>query len=104
RDNISMEEGKKALIDELQKIAYESIDKEEFQKVKNKFESTMTFSQIKALERAMNLCYFEYLGDIDHINKEVDCYQELTIDFIQKVARETFVDKKSNTLYYETKE
>jgi predicted Zn-dependent peptidase len=104
RDNISMAEGKKALIDELHKIAYEPIDEVEFQKVKNKFESTMTFSQIKALERAMNLCYFEYLGDIDHINKEVDCYQELTIDFIQKVARETFVDKKSNTLYYETKE
>lgn len=104
RDNISMEEGKNALIDELHKIAYETIDEVEFQKVKNKFESTMTFSQIKALERAMNLCYFEYLGDIDHINKEVDCYQELTIDFIQKVARETFVDKKSNTLYYETKE
>ena len=104
RDNISMEEGKNALIDELHKIAYETIDEVEFQKVKNKFESTKTFSQIKALERAMNLCYFEYLGDIDHINKEVDCYQELTIDFIQKVARETFVDKKSNTLYYETKE
>lgn len=104
RDNISMAEGKKALIDELHKIAYEPIDEVEFQKVKNKFESTMTFSQIKALERAMNLCYFEYLGDIDHINKEVDCYQELTIDFIQKVARETFVDEKSNTLYYETKE
>ena len=104
RDNISMEEGKNALIDELHKIAYETIDEVEFQKVKNKFESTMTFSQIKALERAMNLCYFEYLGDIDHINKEVDCYQELTIDFIQKVARETFVDEKSNTLYYETKE
>jgi len=104
RDNISMEEGKKALIDELHKIAYEPIDEVEFQKVKNKFESTMTFSQIKALDRAMNLCYFEYLGDIDHINKEVDCYQALTIDFIQKVARETFVDEKSNTLYYETKE
>lgn len=104
RDNISMEEGKKALIDELHKIANEPIDEVEFQKVKNKFESTMTFSHIKALDRAMNLCYFEYLGNIDHINKEVDCYQELTIDFIQKVARETFVDEKSNTLYYETKE
>lgn len=104
RDNISMEKGKDALLEELNKIAYEKIEEEEFQKVKNKFESTMKFSQIKALDRAMNLCYFEFLGNIDQINNEVDLYQELTIDFIQKIARETFVNEKSNTLYYETEE
>ena len=104
RDNIAMEDGKNALLEELYKIAYEEIEKEEFQKVKNKFESTMRFSQIKALDRAMNLCYFEFLGNIDQINNEVDLYQDLRIDFIQKVAKETFVKEKSNTLYYETQE
>ena len=104
RDNVSMEDGKDALLEELYKIAYEKIEEEEFQKVKNKFESTMRFSQIKALDRAMNLCYFEFLGNIDQINNEVDLYQDLTIDFIQKVAKETFVKEKSNTLYYETEE
>lgn len=104
RDNVSMEEGEKAILEELHNIAYEKIEDEEFQKVKNKFESTMKFSQIKALDRAMNLCYFEFLGDIEQINKEVDSYQELTIDFIQNIAKTTFVNKKSNTLYYETQE
>lgn len=104
RDNVSMEEGEKAILEELHNIAYEPIEDEEFQKVKNKFESTMKFSQIKALDRAMNLCYFEFLGDIEQINKEVDSYQELTIDFIQNIAETTFVNKKSNTLYYETQE
>lgn len=104
RDNVSMEDGKDALLEELYKIAYEKIEEKEFQKVKNKFESTMRFSQIKALDRAMNLCYFEFLGNIDQINNEVDLYQDLTIDFIQKVAKETFVKEKSNTLYYETEE
>ncbi|MFA6201223.1 MAG: pitrilysin family protein [Bacteroidales bacterium] len=104
RENVSMEDGKDALLEELYKIAYEKIEEEEFQKVKNKFESTIRFSQIKALDRAMNLCYFEFLGNIDQINNEVDLYQDLTIDFIQKVAKETFVKEKSNTLYYETEE
>ena len=104
RDNIAMEDGKNALLEELYKIAYEKIEEKEFQKVKNKFESTMRFSQIKALDRAMNLCYFEFLGNIDQINNEVDLYQDLRIDFIQKVAKETFVKEKSNTLYYETQE
>lgn len=104
RDNISMEDGEKALLEELHNIAYEPIEEEEFQKVKNKFESTMRFSQIKALDRAMNLCYFEFLGDIEQINKEVDFYQDLTVDFIQNIAKKTFVNEKSNTLYYETQE
>lgn len=104
RDNVSMEDGEKALLEELHNIAYEPIEEEEFQKVKNKFESTMTFSQIKALDRAMNLCYFEFLGDIEQINKEVDSYQDLTIDFIQNLAKKTFINEKSNTLNYETQE
>lgn len=104
RDNVSMEDGEKALLEELHNIAYKPIEEEEFQKVKNKFESTMRFSQIKALDRAMNLCYFEFLGDIEQINKEVDFYQDLTIDFIQNIAKITFVNEKSNTLYYETQE
>lgn len=104
RDSVSMEDGEKALLEELHNIAYEPIEEEEFQKVKNKFESTMRFSQIKALDRAMNLCYFEFLGDIEQINKEVDFYQDLTVDFIQNIAKKTFVNEKSNTLYYETQE
>ncbi|MCK9163142.1 MAG: pitrilysin family protein [Bacteroidales bacterium] len=103
RDGISMKEGRDALLEELRNISYEEILEDEFQKVKNKFESTMTFSQIKTLERAMNLCYFEFLGDIDQVNKEVDSYQALTVDYIQNLARQTFIEEKSNTLFYEAK-
>lgn len=103
RENVSIEEGEKAIWEELRKIAYEKIEQQEFEKVKNKFESTMTFSQLKALDRAMNLCYFEYLGNIDQINKEVDLYHELDIDFIQELAKKTFVEEKSNTLLYLSK-
>lgn len=103
REGISMKEGKDALLEELRKISYDEILEQEFQKVKNKFESTMTFSQIKVLERAMNLCYFEFLGDIEQVNKEVDSYQALRVDYIQKLAREMLIEEKSNTLYYEAK-
>ncbi|MDD2191494.1 MAG: pitrilysin family protein [Bacteroidales bacterium] len=103
RDEVSMQEGREALLEELRKVTFEEISEYEFQKVKNKYESTETFSQIKALERAMNLCYFEFLGDIEQINKEVDSYQSLSIEHIQNIAKETFVEEKSNTLYYEAK-
>jgi len=103
REGISMKEGKDALLEELRKISYDEILEQEFQKVKNKFESTMTFSQIKVLERAMNLCYFEFLGDIEQVNREVDSYQALTVDYIQKLAKEMLIEEKSNILYYEAK-
>lgn len=103
RDEVSLEMGKDALIRELSKLSQEVIDAYEFEKVKNKFESTMSFSQIKNIDRAMNLCYFEHLGDIELINKEIDNYQGLEIKFVQEVAKKTFIEEKSNILYYESK-
>lgn len=100
-DNINFEEGKEALMRELHKISNEEIDAQEFQKVKNKFESTMAFSQIKNIDIAMNLCYFEHLGKIEQINNEVNSYQNLTVEYVQQVAKNAFKEEKSNILYYE---
>jgi len=100
-DNIELEAGKEALLRELNKISNEEIDQHEFQKVKNKFESTMAFSQIKNIDIAMNLCYFEHLGNIEQINNEVNSYQNLTVEYIQQVAKKSFKEEKSNILYYE---
>lgn len=100
-DNIELEAGKEALLKELNKISNEEIDQHEFQKVKNKFESTMAFSQIKNIDIAMNLCYFEHLGNIEQINNEVNSYQNLTVEYIQQVAKKSFKEEKSNILYYE---
>ena len=100
-DNVNLEEGKDALMRELHKISNEEIDAQEFQKVKNKFESTMAFSQIKNIDIAMNLCYFEHLGNIEQINNEVNSYQNLTVEYVQQVAKNAFKEEKSNILYYE---
>ena len=100
-DNVNLEEGKDALMRELHKISNEEIDAQEFQKVKNKFESTMAFSQIKNIDIAMNLCYFEHLGNIEQINNEVNSYQNLTVEYVQQVAKKSFKEEKSNILYYE---
>ncbi|MDR0972123.1 MAG: insulinase family protein [Bacteroidales bacterium] len=100
-DNITFEEGENALWEELYKIGNDRIEDREFQKVKNKFASTMLFSNLKILERAMNLCYFEFLDSIDRINQEVSLYEALEISLVQDVARKMFLQEKSNTLYYE---
>lgn len=100
RDGIDIEKGCQAIWNELDKIINEDINTYEFQKVKNKFESTFIMSQIKTLERAMNLCYFEYLGDIDMINKEINNYACLETQDVKRIARETFKKENSSSLYY----
>jgi zinc protease len=73
---------------------------EEIQKVKNKIESTLQFSEINILDKAMNLAYSELLGDANHINEEINKYQAVTGEDILRSAQEVFRTDNCSTLYY----
>ena len=47
----------------------------ELEKVANKYENTFLFSQYKASDRALSLCYYEMLGDASLINREPQIYR-----------------------------
>ena len=72
----------------------------ELQKVKNKLETSLLFSNMKGLDKAMNLGYFEMMKSADVLSHEVEAYGAVTVDDIRRAARETFVPANSNTLYY----
>jgi zinc protease len=48
----------------------------ELQKVKNKIESNLIFSELNILNKAMNLAYFELVEDANLINKEAQFYRK----------------------------
>lgn len=98
--DISVEKAEKAIHLELEKIKTEAITDDELQKVKNKIESSLTFSEVNILTKAMNLAYFELLGDARNINKEVDHYERVTKEKIQAIAQELFKEENESTLYY----
>lgn len=56
------------------------------EKLKNKNESTVCFSNISASHKATNLGYYESLGDANLINTEADRIGEVTIEDIHRVA------------------
>jgi len=99
-DGISPDEADKALELEVNRLINEGLDEGELQKVKNKIESVLTFSDISTLDRAMNLAYHELLGDANNINSELDKYQAVNADDIKRVAKEVLQHKNSTTLYY----
>jgi len=100
QENVSIEQAEAAIWEELEKIKSEEIPADELTKVKNKTESTMIFSEMSLLDKAMNLAYNELLGDADIINQEIDKYLAVTAADIKAQANNLFRKDNSSTLIY----
>jgi len=102
-DGIEVELANNCIDIELEKIKTELVGDHELQKVKNRLESTQMFNEMTALNKAMNLCYYELLGDAALINCEVEKYNEVSPVQIQRVAKEVLQKKNCSTLFYLSK-
>ena len=102
-DGISSEDADLALTKEIDKLCEKGVEDDELQKVKNKVESALTYSEINILDRAMNLAYHELLDDAENINFELDKYQAVKCSDIQRVANDILKNSNSTTLYYQKK-
>ena len=100
REGVSVETAEAAIWAELEHIKSEPVTANELTKVKNKSESIMVFAEMSLLDKAMNLAYYELLGDAALLNSEIDRYQSVTAAQIQEAAQQLFVKEKSSTLYY----
>ncbi len=101
RDGVTADEAAAALRREAQQLATDGVSDYELQKVINKYENTFVFSQYKAADRALALCYYTWLGDTDLINNEPAAYRDITPVDIQEAAREVFCNHHENLMYYE---
>ncbi|MFI3322537.1 MAG: pitrilysin family protein [Rikenellaceae bacterium] len=99
-DETDVAEAEAALFEELEKLKSEPIDDYELEKVKNKFEVNTIFGEINVMNKAMNLCFYELLGDIELINNESAVFRSITKDEISKTAKELFVESNSSVLIY----
>ncbi|HEY9196568.1 MAG TPA: pitrilysin family protein [Mucilaginibacter sp.] len=99
-EGVSVEQAEAALWDELEKIKHTDIPAGELTKVQNKTESTMVFSEMSLLDKAMNLASFELLGDADLLNQEIAKYLAVTPAQIREAANKLFRKDNSSTLIY----
>ncbi|SDL66773.1 Predicted Zn-dependent peptidase [Daejeonella rubra] len=97
---VSMELAEAAIWEELDRISTELVPDAELTKVKNKMESTMVFSEMSLLDKAMNLAYFELLGDANELNSETQKYLDVSSEEIRSQAKHIFRKENSSTLYY----
>jgi zinc protease len=97
---VNPEKGEEAIWEILDELASTKLEDRELNKVINKCITTLVFSEYSATNKAMNLAYFESLGDVNLINTEIDIYKKITSGNLLKVAQKVFRPANSNILYY----
>ena len=99
-DGISLEQGEEAIWQELKFVCENLVSEQELRKMKNKNEASATFSNMKILDKAMNLAYYAHLGEPERINKEREFYNSVTIRDLQQAAEQMFHLDCHSVLYY----
>lgn len=99
-EGVTVEVAEAAIWRELELLKAQLVSDDEITKVKNKTESIMVFAELNLLDKAMNLAYYELLGDANLLNAEIDKYLAVTPGKIQAAAQDTFHPEKCSTLYY----
>lgn len=99
-EGIRMEDAENAIWEEIETIRTEKVDARELRKNIHKMESAISFSRLSSLNNAMNLAYFEMIGNVKEMNAEIKHYKAVRQEDILRVASQSFTKEKSNTLYY----
>ncbi len=92
-----------AIKTEIDKIINGNFTERELNKVKNKSLSTQLFSKIGVLNVAMELAYYEWLGDAEMINLTEEKILNVSKSDITGVASKIFTDSNLSCVYYKSK-
>jgi zinc protease len=88
-DGVSFEELDNALWKVLKQMQEVPLSSDELNRIMNKIRTSKEFQDQGVLNRAMNLCSYELLGDAEMINKESEAYHAITCEDILRVAKNT---------------
>jgi predicted Zn-dependent peptidase len=99
-NNQSMKLAEELIWEEINDLKNNLVPEKELQKVKNKLEATNTFGKAGILSKAMNLAYYELLGDADILNHQNEKYFSVQPSHLLNAANEIFTLSKSSVLEY----
>ncbi len=99
-EETSMEVAEQAFFNELNLLINEPVGERELQKIKNKAEAAHIFSESNVMAKAMNLAYYELLGNADLLNQQPAFYFEQNAEHLQQTARSLFSPERASILEY----
>ena len=86
---------------ELEALKVSMIDPVELQKVKNGLISSISFSEVSIIHKAINLAYFEMLGDANLINQQEEEYVKISSEDLQRVAQTILLKENCTEVVYQ---
>lgn len=98
--NVKMEDAENGIDEVIHDISATHVGINELEKVKNKVESTIEFSEMDLAGRALNLAIASYMGDVNLINTELQCYKKVTSEDITLTANNLFRKSNCSVLHY----
>ena len=98
--DIDVFEAEKELIKVIEDLKDTTLKSGGMEKVKNKFESSTVLSNTSILNKAMNLSFYELLGDAALINMEVENYRAVDRNMVKEAANKYLSPENCSTLYY----
>ncbi|MFZ1704066.1 MAG: pitrilysin family protein [Saprospiraceae bacterium] len=96
----SVEQARIAIWEELTLLQNERLGETELMRLRNTLESSLVYSEVNILNKAILLAFFATLGREDWINEEASLYQSITEEDIMLCAQKIFVQKNCNELVY----
>ena len=100
-NGVSLEDAENAVWEVIKRFKADAFSDEELSKVKNKAESTLVFSEVELLNRAMNLAFATNMGDTAMVNREVAEVHAVTRDEVMQQADSLLSESKASVLRYE---
>jgi len=98
--DVSFQQAEDSIWGEISKLKYEPIPDMEMTKILNQAETSNAFRNVGILSKAMNLAYYELLGDADLLNQEIREYRKVTKEDIRKLASDHLIAERSSVLRY----
>lgn len=96
---VKMEDAELGISEVLEEIK-KGVNNNELDKVKHKIESGLVFAEMNIANKALNLAYFEMLGDAQNANRQTELYNAVHPNDVSEIAKEIITDQNCSILYY----
>jgi predicted Zn-dependent peptidase len=99
-EQISFEMAESALWEMLEQLKSKPLAEKELYRLQNRIEHNLEFAEVTAFHKAVNLGYYELLGNADWINEEGAKYRSISVKNLQDRALELFDSNCVSIIYY----
>lgn len=103
KNGVSTRQGEEEITNVINELMRTGVDEPELTKVKNQAETALEFDEVEVMNRAMSLAFSSLSGDVNHVNKEKEYVNKVTIEEIMETGRTILKEENLSVMHYQSK-